>query len=96
MLMLDDWRGLQVFRSLPLEKRAIVFYSEGSHDWPHLEPLVNHLTQQLRKHICYVASDKNDPGLALKHDCVTGIRIGQGTDTVLSVARSRRDGHDNV
>ena len=77
--MLDDWRGLRTFRSLPPHRRAIVFYSEGRHDWPHLAPLVNYLTRDMCKDICYVASEKDDPGLALNDDHITGIRIGQGT-----------------
>lgn len=81
--MFDDWRGLRAFRSLPIEKRAIVFYSEGPHDWPHLEPLVKHLVRDLQKDICYVASEKNDPGLTLNDDHITGIRIGHGTARTL-------------
>ena len=77
--MLDDWRGLRTFRSLPPHRRAIVFYSEGRHDWPHLAPLVNYLTRDMCKDICYVASEKDDPGLALNDDHIAGIRIGQGT-----------------
>jgi CDP-Glycerol:Poly(glycerophosphate) glycerophosphotransferase len=64
---------------LPAHSRSIVFYSEGRHDWPHLAPLVSHLTRDLGKHICYVASDQDDPGLALSDDHITRIRIGQGT-----------------
>jgi YidC/Oxa1 family membrane protein insertase len=81
--MLDDWRGLRAFRSLPIQKRAIVFYSEGKHDWPHLKPLVTHSIRELRQDICYVGSDKDDPGLALKDDHITRIRIGQGTARTL-------------
>jgi hypothetical protein len=81
--MLNDWRGLRAFRSLPIEKRAIVIYSEGPHDWPHLEPLVNHLIGDLAQDICYVASEKDDPGLALNDDHITGIRIGRGTARTL-------------
>jgi YidC/Oxa1 family membrane protein insertase len=61
----------------------VVFYSEGPHDWPHLEPLVTHLAQDLRENICYIASEKDDPGLALNGDLLTGIRIGRATARTL-------------
>jgi hypothetical protein len=77
--MLGDWRGLLRFRSLPAEKRAIVIYSEGRHDWPHLAPLVHHLAGTLEKSICYVSSELGDPGLALNNMSVIPIRIGQRT-----------------
>jgi CDP-Glycerol:Poly(glycerophosphate) glycerophosphotransferase len=77
--MLDDWRGLRTFRLLPAPRRAIVFYSEGRHDWPHLRPLVSHLTHDLGESVCYVASEQDDPGLVLNDERVTPIQIGQGT-----------------
>lgn len=75
--MLNDWRGLRNFRLLPLDRRSIVFYSEGRHDWPHLSPLMCHLVQNLGEPICYVASEADDPGLLLKDGRVTPVYIGR-------------------
>jgi YidC/Oxa1 family membrane protein insertase len=80
--MFRDWRGLRTFRSLPAHRRSIVFYSEGRHDWPHLAPLVSHLTRVLGKDVCYVASEQDDPGLTRNSEYgnyFTGIYVGQGT-----------------
>jgi hypothetical protein len=79
--MLDDWRSLLAFRSLPADKRAIVFYSEGRHDWPHLAPILEHLTTGLGRTVCYVASESSDPGLSLNN--IIPFRIGQGTARTL-------------
>jgi CDP-Glycerol:Poly(glycerophosphate) glycerophosphotransferase len=77
--MLDDWRGLRAFRLLPAHKRSIVFYSEGRHDWPHLSSLVSHLTHDLCEPVCYVASERDDPGLVLKDERITQVYIGRHT-----------------
>jgi CDP-Glycerol:Poly(glycerophosphate) glycerophosphotransferase len=74
--MLDDWRGLRAFRRLPAQRKAIVLYSEGRHDWPHLAPLVNHLTAELQRDVCYVASEPDDPGLLATDGRITPIYIG--------------------
>ena len=55
------------FMQLPKDLREITFYSEGGNYWPHLEGLVKTLLETTDKHICYITSGDDDPGLLLEH-----------------------------
>ncbi len=84
MRLMDAWRGSRRFQSLPAEARGIVFYSEGSFSWPHLEPVILSLLKDHGQSICYLASDRNDPGLKLDDGRVSGFFVGdQVTRTML-------------
>ena len=51
--------ALTGFRSLPANKRSIVFYSEDTASWVHLGPVANALIDDLDRHVCCVTSDPN-------------------------------------
>jgi CDP-glycerol glycerophosphotransferase (TagB/SpsB family) len=50
------------FLRLPKPMRQIVFYSEGKNYWPLFEGLINGILNQSNLSICYITSDKDDPG----------------------------------
>jgi hypothetical protein len=66
------------FISLPKEQRSITFYSEGRNYWPHLEGIINELLDKSDLHVCYISSDKNDPGLFIKHARYFSFNIDEG------------------
>jgi YidC/Oxa1 family membrane protein insertase len=74
----ETWRQYRRFRRLPRESRAIVFYSESRQDWHHFEPIVERLTGELGRTVCYVSSDPGDPGLSLRGERMIGICIPKG------------------
>ena len=78
MRLLNPWRAIRAFHALSRWHRSIVFYSEGRHDWPHLEPLVCHLAGSLARTVCYVGSEEDDPGLTLGEARVLAFCIGNG------------------
>ena len=78
MGFLSAWRALGRFRRLPSTRRAIVFYSEGRSNWPHLEPLVTALLARPAVSLCYVSSHDDDPGIALDHPRLDRFVIGEG------------------
>ena len=53
---------------LPRELRQLVFYSEGTSYWAHLEKLLGAVLDSGEAGVCYVSSQHNDPGLQLHHD----------------------------
>jgi hypothetical protein len=55
------------FNQLALADKQIVFYSEGKPYWAHLGGLVEQLLASGELKLCYISSDKDDPGLALEH-----------------------------
>lgn len=71
-------RDLLQFMQLPLDKRRLTFYSEGKNYWPHLEGLVRGVLSSSNIHVCYISSDKNDPGLFLKHPNYKSFEIDEG------------------
>ena len=55
------------FNQLDKSKRRLVFYSEGKNYWVHLQGMITTLLEKYDLPICYVSSNKNDPGLAIEH-----------------------------
>jgi YidC/Oxa1 family membrane protein insertase len=55
------------FTKLPADQKNIVFYSESGQDWHHFEKIICDLLQQ-NKNVCYVTSDKSDPGLLITNN----------------------------
>ena len=78
MSMLAEWRATRAFRALPEDRRRILVYSESGQDWHHFRPVVEELTGRLGRHVCYVSSDPEDPGLAVDHPRLHGFAIGDG------------------
>jgi YidC/Oxa1 family membrane protein insertase len=73
-----SWREYRRFRKLPFERRAIVFYSESRQDWHHFEPIIDRLTRELARTVCYVTSDAGDPGLVLRNERLLTFCIRKG------------------
>lgn len=66
------------FYLLPRECRRLVFYSEGENYWVHMEGLINELLINSSISVCYISSNKNDPGLLLEHQDYKAFVIGDG------------------
>ncbi len=66
------------FKKLATAERHVVFYAEGAADWPHFEPIVQHLTLQLGQRICYVTSQEDDPILDDEREGVLPFFVGVG------------------
>jgi hypothetical protein len=66
------------FVNLPAEHRQLVFYSEGKNYWVHLEGIVNEILATSDVPVCYLTSDKNDPGFHLKHHGFQSFEIDDG------------------
>lgn len=78
MGLLRDLKAYRELQRIPARQRQIVFYAESGQDWHHLQPLVRALTGPLQRHILYVSSDPNDPGLKFDSPRLRGICIGDG------------------
>ena len=63
---------------LPKDQRRLVFYSEGKNSWPHLEGIIKELLSTSELPFCYISSDKNDPGLLIKHLNYRTFKIDDG------------------
>jgi len=71
-----EWKEFRRFQQTSSSHRQIVFYSEGPANWTHLGGVVNHLTQKMNRVVCYVSSNKNDPGLNQNNDNILPFVIG--------------------
>lgn len=78
MSFLAAWKGWRRFRQLPWEWRNLVFYSETGQDWHQFSGLMEELNTRWQRKVCYVTSDKNDPGLNHKHKNFQAICIPEG------------------
>ena len=72
------WQDMRRFQALPPEMRRIVFYSEGSAYWVHLEPIIRHLVRDHGRTVCYLSSQETDPGLAQNNPRILPFCIGEG------------------
>lgn len=66
------------FRKLAPDQKNIVFYSESKHDWHHFKPIINYLTYELSRTVCYISSDLNDFGLKQKNEKLLPFFIKEG------------------
>jgi CDP-glycerol glycerophosphotransferase (TagB/SpsB family) len=56
------------FMRLPCNMRRLVFYSEGANYWPLFQGLIDEILCRSNTNICYITSDKSDPGYTYKSD----------------------------
>lgn len=75
---IDEWQSMRRFQSLDRKQCEIVFYSEGSEYWVHLEPIIRHLVYDFDRTVCYLSSETDDPGLAQSHPRYLPFHIGDG------------------
>ena len=73
-----EWRDYRAFKRVPRAERRIVFLSESAQDWHHFEPVIRHLTGELREPILYVSSDPADAGLHQSSPLIRGFCVGKG------------------
>lgn len=55
----------RAFYTLGADQRSIVFYSESGQDWHVFRRIIEKLLSE-SKNVCYVTSDRQDPGLSMK------------------------------
>jgi hypothetical protein len=70
--------GRKDFDRLALTEKSIVFYAEDRGSWPHLAPVVEALTSDLGRTVCYLTSDDDDPVLDTPPAGVRPFAIGEG------------------
>ena len=63
---------------LPKAQRRLIFYSEGKNYWAHLEGLVQEILATSEIPICYISSEKDDPGLLIEHPHYRTFNIDEG------------------
>jgi len=78
-LFFFEWKELGRFNKLPKEQKKIVFYAESAADWPHLGPVIEHLTNTLNQEVCYLTSDFNDPLLKKNKKNILSFYVGSGS-----------------
>ncbi|MDC1433616.1 hypothetical protein N8157_03295, partial [Burkholderiales bacterium] len=71
-------REVMRFMHLPKAQRRLTFYSEGRNYWPHLERLVQEILTTSEIPVCYISSDKDDPGLCIEHPNYRTFNIDEG------------------
>ena len=78
MSLFSGWRGWRQFKKQPWQWRNIVIYSESGQDWHQFSGLIGHLNQILACKICYVTSDKSDPGISHVDENFHAIYLPEG------------------
>jgi CDP-glycerol glycerophosphotransferase (TagB/SpsB family) len=78
MSLITAWQGWRQFKKLPWDWRNIVVYSESGQDWHQFSGLLEYLTSELARRVCYVTSDDQDPGLQIRHENFRAILIPEG------------------
>ncbi len=80
----ETWKQLQAFQASPEAQRNLVVYSEGSQDWPHIGPMLQtFLEQHPERHLSFLSSGRNDPGLAFGHPRFHAYYLGAGTNRTI-------------
>lgn len=79
LAFLRERKAAKEFNALDRSFRRLVFYSEGSADWPHLGPVIETLLRDHDQKISYLTSDPMDPGLSVTDVRFRAFQIGTGT-----------------
>ena len=74
----NDWKGFKEFQKLNIEKKMIVFYAENKASINHFRELINELTNERKRKICYVTSVENDPFCDEVNENISCFYIGNG------------------
>ena len=78
MKIWEDWKSYRAFQKLPPRDRNIVFYSETSQDWHHLQPLIDFLIERLSRRVCHVTSEPTVPVPSASGEGALAFRIRPG------------------
>lgn len=85
---LKAWRR---FRQLPWDWRNLVFYSETGQDWHQFSGLIEELNTRWGRKVCYITSDRNDPGLSRRHENFQALCIPEGLFLTIFFQMNRSD-----
>jgi YidC/Oxa1 family membrane protein insertase len=72
----SEYRG---FSALDRQSKDIVFYVESARYWSYVGPVIEYLTQNLGRTVCYLTSSPDDPRLDGADKRIHGYYIGNGT-----------------
>ena len=67
MSLLQHISDVAGYVQLPAQDRRLTFYSEGRNYWRYLEPLITEVLRPGAMPVCFVTSDRGDPGLQISH-----------------------------
>jgi YidC/Oxa1 family membrane protein insertase len=85
------WRELRRFQKFDPAQRNLVFYSESRQDWHHFAPILQRLTQEHGRSVCYVSSDPGDFAFAEKNPRLLCFHIPEGVLRMLFFQTLRAD-----
>lgn len=74
-----EFQQLHEFESLTPTDRSIVFYAEDNFTMIHFEPILNELTKNLGRKVCYLTSSPADPILKTENKMINAFYIGDRT-----------------
>ena len=88
--MFKAMKQLRQFHRLPEEFRRIVFFSEGTHYWNTMAPVVNAL---IGKDVAftYLTMEESDPGLHIESARDAGFCIGKGSGFMYFMSMMKAD-----
>lgn len=64
----NQLNNLVNYQSLPIDKKNITFYSENRSYWIYFSEIIKEILKNHSINLCYISSDKKDPGLKIKSD----------------------------
>jgi len=73
----QSFKNVLAFNKLSTDFRNIVFYSESGQDWHHFKDIIVKLIDTQKK-VCYITSDKTDPGLNLVNQNYRSFFVSEG------------------
>ena len=79
---LKSWKDCFRYQSLTHNTRGITFYSEGGGFWAYFKPIIESLTKDHGKEICYLTSDPYDPILNSDNEKIHVFYIGAASARV--------------
>ena len=76
---IDEWNETKRFLNIPVEKRNLVFYSEGPGTTSHLRPIIESITKEFKLQMFFISSDKKDILFENSNPYIESFFIGNGS-----------------
>lgn len=91
MSLLGSWRAYRRFQTRAPELRGIVFFSESRQDWHHFAPVLERLTGEHGRTVCYLTSDPDDLAFAHRSERLRPFYVPEGWARILAFQTLRAD-----
>jgi YidC/Oxa1 family membrane protein insertase len=89
--LLGSWRAYRRFQTRAPEWRELVFFAESRQDWHHFAPILERLTADHGRRVCYLTSDPDDFAFSRRSALLEPFYVPEGWAQIVAFQTLRAD-----